>query len=463
MVTFLTSIVALLLGYFLYSKYIAKLLNLNSSNVTPAYRLKDDIDFVPMAKQKNAIVQLLNIAGTGPVFGPILAALYGPVVLLWIVIGAIFAGAVHDFTIGVISLRNNGYTLPMLAQKYFGNIAKHIVKFFTALLLLLVATVFVVGPANLLVNLFSFINLYVAIAGIFGFYMLVTILPINQIIGKIYPFIGGLFIMGSFLLLGYLLFSGIKIPEVNLQNLHPQGLPIFPLLFLILSCGAISGFHATQSPLIARTLQNENQARYVFYGMMIGEAIIALVWASITLAMLNGNTLLDLINQGTPSLVVNNVAKAALGSWLSVIVILGVIMLPLTSGGTSFRALRLMLAEYLKINQVKLVNRVLIIAPFFAVSVMLTFIDFQLLWRYFSFANQTLAAITLWIATAYLLQNKKNILATLLPAIFMTIVVITYLLYAPIGFGLNIGVSTIIAMGCTVAIAFLVIKRKYVN
>jgi carbon starvation protein CstA len=463
MISLILSIVSLILGYLFYSKYIAKLLKINPNSITPAYAKQDNVDYVPLNKNKNALIQLLNIAGTGPVFGPILAALYGPVVLLWIVVGAIFAGAVHDFMIGMISLRNNGGTLPTLAQIFFGKPAKHIVNFFTALLLLLVATVFVVGPANLLFNLFGVIPFALIIIIIFLYYLASTLLPIDKIIGKFYPYIGALFIITTLMLLVYLIFSEIKIPEINLKNMHPQGLPIFPLLFLVLSCGALSGFHATQSPLIARTLKNENEARYVFYGMMITEGVIALVWASITLSLLDGQTLLQLIKQGTPSLVVATVSKMALGSFLSVFIVLGVVILPLTSGDTAFRSLRLMTGEYLNINQKKLLNRLVIAIPFFVVSIALTFVDFQVLWRYFSWANQTLASISLWIATAYLIKEKQNFIATLIPAFFITTVILTFLLYSPIGFAVDINISIMISILLSIIISVLVIKKQYIK
>jgi carbon starvation protein CstA len=463
MITFFSCVALLIFGYFFYSKFVEKILKIDPKKLTPAYKMQDGIDYIPISKPKNALINLLNIAGTGPVFGPILAALYGPVAMLWIVLGCIFAGAVHDFVIGIISLRNNGETLPTLAEKYLSKFFKHIVNFFSALLLILVATVFVVGPAKLIIGLADFLNFYVVIAVLFFYYFLATLMPIDKIIGKVYPFFGALLLISAFcIMVSVIFFMGKPLPELNLQNMHPQNLPIYPLLFLVLSCGALSGFHATQIPIVTRTIENQNQARSIFYGMMILEGIVALIWAYATIVMFDGKTLLELIKVGTPSLVVDKLAIMTLGSYVGTLAILGVIVLPVTSGATAFRGIRLMLAEYLNLKQKKIFNRLVIAIPCFLVSLGLCFVDFQLLWQYFSWANQTLAAITLWIATIYLIKTKKNMWITLIPALFITSVVITYILYAPIGFGLAIDVSAAFAVLCCI-ILFLSVYRFYKN
>ena len=446
MITLIACSIALLLGYYIYSKIIAKILNIDSKNTTPAYAQGDGVDFVPISKKKNALINLLNIAGTGPVFGPILGALYGPVSLIWIVVGCIFAGAVHDFIIGIVSLRNKGSTLPILASKYIGKPFKHIVNLFSALLLILVATVFVVAPANLIYGLTDLLAIPYIIAILFGYYLLSTIMPVDKIIGKIYPFFGALLILSALgILISIIFFAENKLPEISFSNMHPQGMPIFPLLFLVLSCGALSGFHATQIPIVTRTLQNENQARFVFYGMMIAEGFVAMIWAYATITLLDGQTLLELIKEGTPSLVVNKIAIMSFGAFFGTFVILGVIILPVTSGATAFRGIRLMLAEYMGLDQKPISKRLFIAIPCFIVAIILCFIDFQLLWQYFSWANQTLATISLWISTMYLIKTKRNMWVAFIPALFITFVVITYILYAPIGFRIDLDVAKIIS------------------
>jgi carbon starvation protein CstA len=466
MITFFSSIALLLLGYFLYSKVIEKIMDINPNAQTPAFSKRDNIDFVPMSKSRNALINLLNIAGTGPIFGPILASMYGPVALLWIVLGCIFAGAVHDFVIGIVSLRNNGATLPMLAEKYLSKIAKHVVNLFSLILLLLVATVFVVGPANLLKDLIKdilpFIHINIIVAVIFIYYFFSTMLPIDKLIGKIYPYLGALLLlstMGIFISIIFFLPTLAK-PELNLTNMHPDNLPIFPLLFLVLSCGAISGFHSTQIPIVARTIQNENNARSIFYGMMITEGVIALTWAYATLVLLDGQTLAQLIKEGTPSLVVSKIALITLGSFLGTFVVLGVIVLPLTSGDTAFRSIRLMLSEYLKIDQNSHFKRLIIAIPSFVISIILTNMDFQILWQYFSWANQTLSAIGLWICTIYLIKTNKPMYYAFIPALFMTFVVFTYILYAKIGLNLDLELSKIIAGLLTIIIGLFVFMRR---
>ena len=480
MITFFSAIILLLLGYFLYSKIIEKLVNINSKAKTPAFASQDGIDFVPMSQPRNSLINLLNIAGTGPIFGPILAALYGPVALLWIVFGCIFAGAVHDFLLGIISLRNNGATLPMLAEKYISKIAKHAVNVFSLLLLILVATVFVVGPANLILELFkstssldsfisilSKINLVYIIGGLFIYNFLATLLPIDKVIGRIYPYFGALLIFSAVAMFVSVvfLFPELTKPELNFANMHPANLPIYPLLFLVLSCGAISGFHATQIPIVARTIENESHARNVFYGMMIAEGIVALIWAYATIVLLDGETLLSLIKEGTPSLVVSKVAVMTLGSILGTFAIMGVIVLPLSSGSTAFRAIRLMIAEYLGLDQKSKFKRLIITIPAFLISMILCTMDFQLLWQYFSWANQTLASIALWICTIYLISIKKPMYYTFFPALFMTTVVLTFIMYdKKMGLGIDITVATIISVVISMCLgAFVFFNKKNIE
>lgn len=457
MITFLASIVLLVIGYFTYGKYVEKIFGPNSQRKTPAYANHDAVDYVPMGKQKNALIQLLNIAGTGPIFGPIMGALFGPVAFLWIVLGSIFAGAVHDYLTGMISIRNRGAHIPELAGKFLGKLAKHFVNFFALLLLLLVGTVFVTTPASLL-NILTDgkIGILVLTLLIFVYYFLSTILPIDKIIGRFYPIFGAVLLLGTIGVGGALLFSDHKIPELTLQNMHPGGLAIFPMLFLTITCGALSGFHATQSPIISRTTQNESQGRYIFYGMMITEAVIAMIWAAAAMSMFDGQGLQGLINAGTASAVVNEVSMTLLGAVGGTIAVLGAVVLPITSGDTAFRAARSIIADYIQISQSKIGKRLLIAIPLFVASYLLTLIDFNILWRYFSWANQSTAAIALWIGAMYLYVKRKNYFVALLPAMFMTSVVTVFILMNDtMGFGLETTVAYI--GGFTITAIFTVL------
>jgi len=464
MITFFVSIIILIIAYFTYGKFIEKMFAPAESRKTPAYANGDGVDFVPMNKHKNAMIQLLNIAGTGPIFGPIMGALYGPVAFLWIVIGSIFAGAVHDYLTGMISIRNKGAHIPELAGKFLGSVSKHIVNVFALLLLLLVGTVFVTTPASLLsILLDGKVAVAVLIGVIFLYYFLSTILPIDKIIGRLYPYFGAVLLIGTLGVGIALVFSDYKIPELSLTNLHPDNLPIFPMLFFTITCGALSGFHATQSPIISRTVQKESQGRYIFYVMMIAEAIIAMIWAAASMSIFDGQTLSSMINSGTPSAVVNEVSMTLLGAVGGTIAVLGAIVLPITSGDTAFRAARSIIADYIKLDQQKIMKRLIIAIPLFAVSIMLTQIDFNLLWRYFSWANQATAAIALWIGTMYLYIQGKNYLVAMAPAIFITYMVFVYILNQKIGFNLDLNISFIVGLILTIVIVAMFYAKARKN
>ncbi|HLR67345.1 carbon starvation CstA family protein [Virgibacillus alimentarius] len=464
MITFIVSIILLITGYFTYGKYIERQFDPDSSRKTPAYANNDGVDYVPMNRHRNALIQLLNIAGTGPIFGPIMGALFGPVAFLWIVLGSIFAGAVHDYLTGMISIRNKGAHIPALAGKFLGNFSKHIVNIFSLLLLLLVGTVFVTTPASLLeILLDGKLTLGVIITIIFVYYLMSTILPIDKIIGRFYPYFGAILLLGTLGVGVALIFSDYKIPELHFTNMHPDNVPIFPILFFTITCGALSGFHATQSPIISRTVEKESQGRYVFYGMMIAEGIIAMIWAAAAMSLLDGQTLNELINTGTPSAVVNEVSMTLLGAVGGTVAVLGAIVLPITSGDTAFRAARSIIADYVNIGQKKLGKRLLIAIPLFGLSALLTQIDFNILWRYFSWANQTTAAIALWIATMYLIIKGKNYLVAFVPAFFITYMVFVYILSEKIGFNLNLNVSFIIGFILTVILTVLFFKKARMN
>ncbi|PFS16001.1 carbon starvation protein A [Bacillus cereus] len=464
MITFLVSIVVLIIGYFTYGKFIEKIFGVNYSRKTPAYVNQDGIDYVPMDRRKNSMIQLLNIAGTGPIFGPILGALYGPVAFVWIVIGAIFAGAVHDYLTGMISIRNKGAHIPELAGKFLGNAMRHIVNIFSLLLLVLVGTVFITTPASLLdIVLQGKVSITIILSVIFIYYILSTILPIDKIIGKIYPVLGALLLISAIGIGGMMIIKGSPIPELTFENMHPDNAPIFPLLMLTITCGALSGFHATQSPIISRTLQTEKHGRYVFFGMMIAEAIIAMIWAAAAMSIFSYGELNELIKSGTPAAVVSEISKTMLGAVGGTIAVLGVIVLPITSGDTAFRAARSIIVDYFHFNQTKLKNRLIIAIPLFVIAYGLTKIDFTLLWRYFSWANQSTAAIALWIGTMYLFIKGKQYIVSLIPAIFMTLMTVVYILNAKIGFNIPLNTSYIVGAVITVILTAVFFMKAVKN
>lgn len=443
MYTFLAGIVLLILGYFTYGKFVEKVFGVKEGRATPAYVNNDGVDYLPMSTAKNSLIQLLNIAGTGPVFGPIMGALYGPVAFIWIVVGCIFAGAVHDYLTGMISIRNRGAHLPELASKFLGKAMKHVVNAFAVLLLLLVGTVFVSTPASLLhVLMDGKIALGVIMAVIFIYYILATLLPVDKVIGLLYPYFGAILLISALGVGIGLLVKGAPIPELTLSNFHPDNAPILPLLFLTISCGALSGFHATQTPIISRTTQNEKQGRKIFYGMMIAEGIIAMIWAAAAMSLFDGsNGLNEVLKAGGPGAIVSEVSTMMLGAVGGTLAVLGVVVLPITSGDTAFRSARMIIAEYLNIAQKKMSSRLWIATPLFAISLFLTQIDFNLLWRYFSWANQSTAVIALFVGAMYLYIAKKNYWIPLIPGAFMLVMVITYILNAKIGFGLSMSIS----------------------
>ncbi|MBF4501043.1 carbon starvation protein A [Savagea sp. SN6] len=452
MITFIVSIILLVIGYLTYGKYVERVFG-PKDRPTPAYTSSDGVDYVPMDTKKNSLIQLLNIAGVGPIFGPIMGALYGPVAFIWIVLGAIFAGGVHDYLTGMISIRNRGAHLPELAGKFLGNVMKHVVNVFSLLLLVLVGTVFVSAPADLLYNLMDGkVALTFILVLIFAYYILATLLPIDKIIGRFYPVFGMLLVISAIGIGGGLILKGAPIPELTLQNLHPDNIPIFPLLFLTISCGALSGFHATQSPIISRTTEKEGQGRKIFYGMMIAEGIIAMIWAAAGMSLFSGDKLNELLAAGGPAVVVSEVATTMLGAVGGTIAILGVIILPITSGDTAFRSARMIIADYFKIGQAKISKRLMIALPMFVISIALTQIDFNILWRYFSWANQSTAVIALYVGAMYLFISRKNYWIALIPGIFMLMATTTYILNAKIGFNLPMNISYIGAVITTITL-----------
>jgi carbon starvation protein CstA len=446
MITLIIAIIVLTGGYFIYSKYIEKIFGADPSRPTPAVTMADGVDYIAMPWWRVFLIQFLNIAGLGPIFGAVAGAMWGPVAYLWIILGAVFAGAVHDYFSGMLSIKHRGLSITEIVGIYMGNATKQFMRGFTVFLMVLVGAVFIMGPAKILAGLtpdYATMTFWVWI--VFFYYVLSTLLPINKLIGRIYPVFGFALLFMALGLIIALFVKGYNIPELtpaNLKNFHsdPENFPVFPMLFITIACGAISGFHATQSPLMARCMTNEKLGCRVFYGAMITEAVVAMIWATISMSFFGGiRELNDIMNehQGNAAWIVNETANSLLGRFGALLAILGVVAAPITSGDTAFRSARLIVADFLNLKQGPVKNRLLISVPLFAIGFFLTQINFDIIWRYFAWANQTLAAIVLWTITVYLVNNKKNYFITLLPALFMTDVTTTYLFLAPEGFHLS--------------------------
>lgn len=442
MISFILALIVLLIGFLTYSKVVEKVFGPDDRQ-TPALEINDGVDCIPMKTWKALLIQLLNIAGTGPIFGALMGACFGPVVFLWIVFGSILGGAVHDYMSGMISTRHKGASIAELSGIYLGKPALYIMRVFSVLLLLLCGTVFVNSPAALIATLTpeALGNTFWIII-ILIYYILATLLPIDKVIGKLYPVFGViLIIMAVSIAGGMIVLPQYTIPEIQLADLHPDKLPIWPFMFITVACGAISGFHATQSPMMAKCITTEKAGRKVFYGAMIIESVIALVWAAAGVAFYGSTKMLsqaitDLGQSGT----VYEISKQMLGNVGGVLAIIGVVVCPITSGDTAFRSARLILAEWTGLEQKKIKNRLIITIPLLLAGAVLTQLDFNVLWRYFSWSNQTLAMIALWVATSYLIKNNDRwafSLITALPATFMSAVSVTYILMAPEGFKLS--------------------------
>jgi len=455
MISFLLSLAALVAGYFIYGAFVEKVFGIQTDRQTPAYTMADGVDYVPIGWKRIYMIQLLNIAGLGPIFGAIMGALYGPAAFLWIVLGSIFAGGVHDFFSGMLSVRHDGKSIPEIVGIYMGEPMRKVMRVFSVILLVLVGTVFIAGPAGLLANLGMtgiFTNKWFWITIIIIYYFLATILPIDKIIAKFYPVFGIVLLIMAFGIGGAIIFSSHTIPEITLTNLHPKQLPMWPMLFITIACGAISGFHSTQSPLMARCMENEKFGRRIFYGAMIGEGIIALVWAAAAITFFDGvGGLAEVLKKGGPGLVVNTVSIGLLGTVGGVLAILGAVACPITSGDTAFRSARLVIADTFNFDQKAMKSRLLIAVPLFAIGISLNFVDFAIIWRYFAFSNQALATVVLWASAVYMAKNDKLHWIATVPATFMTAVCSTYILIAPEG----LKFSTAIAYPAGIAIAVI--------
>lgn len=468
MISFIVALAVLFIGYVTYGRVTDKVFG-PDDRTTPAVEINDGVDCVPIKTWKALLIQLLNIAGTGPIFGALMGACFGPVVFLWIVFGSILGGAVHDYMCGMISERNNGASIAELSGIYLGKPALYVMRVFSILLLLLTGTVFVTSPAALISKLFPIrLGNTFWIVVILIYYILATLLPIDKVIGKLYPVFGVILIVMALSIAGGIIFlPQYQIPEVTLRNLNPEGLPVWPFMFITVACGAISGFHATQSPMMSKCIMSEKDGRKVFYGAMIIESVIALIWAAAGVAFYGSTHMLqDALTTSGQSGVVYEISEKMLGSVGGMLAIIGVVVCPITSGDTAFRSARLILAEWTKLDQKKIKFRLLITLPLLAASAVLTQLDFNVLWRYFSWSNQTLAMIALWVATSYLVKNHKNKIASLItaiPATFMSAVSVTYILMAKEGFKLSSNVSypAGIAAAAVLFVIYVIAVLKY--
>ena len=467
MFSFIISIVALVLGYLLYGKFIANIFAPDPSRKTPAYSMQDGVDYIPMPTWKVYMIHFLNIAGTGPIFGAIMGAKFGPSSYLWIVFGCIFAGAVHDYLSGMLSVRYGGASLPELIGIHVGKITKNVMLVFTVVLLLLVGAVFVYSPAIILGKIAGFFSTPAAsmmfwVFVIFVYYIIATLLPIDKVIGKIYPLFAFALLFMAAALMVCLFVKWPSIPEFwqGLGNKGPEigmsGQSIFPCLFITVACGAISGFHATQSPMMARCMKSETLGSPVFYGSMITEGIIALIWAAVSSWFFFDGGMAEVgASSGQAPEVVTSVAKAWLGVAGGILAILGVVAAPITSGDTAFRSARLVISDFFKVDQSSKAKRLAISLPIFLVSGLLLWYNisdedgFNVVWRYFGWANQTLSCFTLWMLTSFLTKKRKGVryLVTLIPACFMTMVCVTYICVEKIGFNMPAAAAPYIAIG----------------
>ena len=458
MITFIAAIILLVAGYFVYGKIVERYLDVDPSRKTPAYSKADEVDFTPLPTWKVFVIQFLNIAGLGPIFGAVTGAAFGPAAYLWIVVGCIFMGAVHDFFAGMMSIHNGGVNMPDIAAKYLGKNMKGIMNFVVIFLLMAVGVSFVIGPSGLMQNLTG-IDKEVWLYVIFGYYIIATILPVDKIIGSIYPFMGAVLLfmafgVGVMLVVGHLNGSHqmVELTPAMLRNWHfnPEGNLLIPMMFIVISCGAISGFHATQSPMMARCLKNERYARPVFYGAMIAEGVVALIWATAAIAYCGGpeglNNAMTSVGTEINGVIVKDAQAADLvdlicRSWLgkvgAVIAILGVVICPITSGDTAFRSLRLSLGDMLKYDQKPIVKRLVICLPIFVAAFFFCKVDFSTAWSYLGIANQTLAALVMWTGSAYLSRNGKPHWMCSIPATFLTFICICFIAISPIGFHLD--------------------------
>lgn len=471
MVTFLSSIVLLIVGYVVYGAVVEKIFGIDESRPTPAVVKADGVDYVVLPGWRIFLIQFLNIAGLGPIFGAIMGIFFGPSAFLWIVFGTIFAGGVHDYLSGMISLRKGGSSLPEIVGDELGVGVKQFMRFLSLVLLLLLTTTFLTGPANLLHGLVSSIDVVWWILIVFGYYILATLLPIDKIIGNFYPLFGGVLLFMGVGIMVMMFVNHAPIPELTdgLQSVHPQGYPLFPMMFVSIACGAISGFHGTQSPLMARCMTNERQGRRIFYGAMVAEGILALIWAAAAGSFFGGVEGLQAFaaehpGENTAALVIDRISRSWLGTVGGILAIVGVVVAPITSGDTALRSARLIVADFLHLDQKAIAKRLVISIPMFCVVFALTFVNFDVVWRYFAWTNQTLAAFTLWTGAVFLYRTSRyayGYLVALVPALFMTAVASCYIVVAPEGFGLPMWAGYAFSVvACAACLALFVVWER---
>lgn len=475
MITFVVAVLLLIGAYFTYGKFVEKFFGASSAIPTPVKRLADGVDYVELKPWRIFIIQFLNIAGLGPIFGAIMGAAYGPMAYIWIVVGCIFMGASHDYFSGMLSIRNDGKSLPDMVGKYLGSNIKKAMVIITAFLLMAVGVAFVNGPANLMAVLTGMKMIYWLYI-IFIYYILATLLPIDKIIGKIYPVFGVILLFMAIAVAGAMIFKTfngtLTMTELSFdsfRNMHsnPEVNVLFPMMFVVISCGAISGFHATQSPMMARCMTDEKYGRPSFYGAMIAEGIVALVWATAAISYFGGADGLNIAADAgkTPAIIVNEICNSWLGRAGAIIAIFGVVVCPITSGDTAFRGLRLLLADAFKYQQKPIKNRLILAIPMFIVAYLLCNLDFSTIWKYVGIINQVLATIVLWTAAAYAVTVKKPHWILSVPATFLTMICVSYFFIAPYkagGLSLDpmIGYVVGIIVALSVLIIFLNRKKK---
>lgn len=487
MVTFIIALLLLISGYAFYGALVEKIFGADKNRPVPCDTNFDGVDYLPMPTWKVFLIQFLNIAGTGPIFGAIQGILFGPSAYFWIVLGCIFGGAVHDYLSGMISMRNNGASLPELVGDELGNAARVSMRLLSLLLMILVGAVFVTTPAGLLASMIgdgSILGekmLWVFV--IFAYYILATLLPIDKLIGKIYPVFGfALLVMAVGVGSGIFIHEG-SLPEITeaFSNHHPASeMPLFPGICITIACGAISGFHATQSPMMARCMKNEKYGRPIFFGAMITEGIVALIWAAAAIKFAGAYDVTQygmdnnvapyeklwaiMTNGGTenpnPAILVNSICQSWLGTAGALLAVLGVVAAPITSGDTAFRCARLIAADFMHFKQNKIIKRLVLSCPIFLLSAILMFVKFDILWRYFAWFNQSLSIFTLWSITVWLAKQHKNYFISLMPALWMTIVCMSYILIAPEGFGLEPMLGYVISGAIALLFLGLFIRSK---
>ena len=471
MITFGICLVVLVASYFLYGGVLSRIAKLDKGADVPSKSMFDGVDYMPLPRWRIFLIQLLNIAGTGPIFGAILGACYGPVAFLWITLGGIFMGAVHDFFAGVISLRHGGKSLPETIGIYLGGGMRKLALVVIPVLMVLVGGVFIVTPSKILTSMTD-IPYLAWVAIIIVYYFVATVMPVDKIIGKIYPLFGGALIFMALAMLGVILFGGYEMPELtSIENMHynAEKLPIVPTLFISIACGAISGFHATQSPLMARCVTSETQARPIFFGAMIAESVIALIWAAVAMAFFGGVEGLNgwmAENGNDAGLAVSTISVTTLGVAGSILVLLGVVAAPITSGDTAFRSARLIVADMLNFDQRPIWKRLVVSLPLFAAGVGIAFIDFDVIWRYFAWSNQALSVFTLWMITAWLMRRRSRfVVLALIPALMMTYICSSFVFVSNQFVGMGSVDAAYIYGGAVTAIiaGLLMIKIRKIN